>query len=79
VLLYYGFVRISAQEAYLNERNLRLLATLSEPLKAKVDSFDAALDHVQSFSIDRLETLDRGVRLFAPDLEVKRHLVPVVT
>jgi hypothetical protein len=58
VLLYYGFVRIPAQEAYLNERNLRLLATLSEPLKAKVDSFDAALDHVHSFSIDRLETLD---------------------
>jgi hypothetical protein len=36
-------VRIPAQEAYLNERNLRLLATLREPLKAKVDRTDDAV------------------------------------
>ncbi len=67
VLLWYGFAHIPAQEAYLTERNLRLLGTMSNVVKVKIDSYDAALDHaVASFT----SGLDEGVHLFAPDLDV---------
>ena len=50
VLIWYGAVRIPRQEAYLSERNFRLLTTLGGPIKAKIESFDGALDHaVKSF------------------------------
>jgi hypothetical protein len=74
VLIWYGAVRIPRQEAYLSERNLRLLTTLSGPIKAKIESFDGALDHaVESFrptSEADLRKFQQGVRLFAPDLDV---------
>jgi hypothetical protein len=74
VLIWYGAVRIPRQEAYLSERNLRLLTTLSGPIKAKIESFDGALDHaVKSFepkSHADLKKFQQGVRLFAPDLDV---------
>jgi hypothetical protein len=75
VLLWYGFVRIPTQEAYLNARNLRLLTTLSGVIKAKVESFDGALDHaVRSYvtvagGITK-ERFQEGVGLFAPELQV---------
>lgn len=74
-LAWYEFARVPAQEAYLNERNLRLLSTISGAIKAKIESFDGALDHaVTSFrpakDKDAVDTFARGVRLFAPDLEV---------
>src|SRR5262249_3598942 len=74
VLIWYGAVRIPRQEAYLSERNFRLLTTLSGPIKAKIESFDGALDHaVKSFQPGRhgdLTKCQQGVRLFAPDLDV---------
>jgi hypothetical protein len=74
-LTWYGFVRVPAREAYLNERNLRLLSTVSGAIKAKIESFDGALDHaVNSFkptrNKDAVETFRQAVRLFAPDLEI---------
>jgi hypothetical protein len=72
VLLWYGLVRIPTQEAYLNERNLRLLTTLSGGIKAKIDSFDGAIDHaVRSYGSDvSKERFQDGLQLFAPELEV---------
>ena len=37
VLAWYNFVWIPAQQRYLNERNLRVLRTISAQIKAKVD------------------------------------------
>ena len=74
VLIWYGAVRIPRQEAYLSERNFRLLTTLGGPIKAKIESFDGALDHaVKSFrptSENDLRKFQEGVRLFAPALDV---------
>jgi hypothetical protein len=70
VLSWYNFVWIPAQQHYLNDRNLRVLRTISAQIKAKVDYFDQAIDH----SLDSVANPDRDlakyVHLFAPDLEV---------
>ena len=70
VLLWYGFLHIPAQEAYLTERNLRLLTTLSSAVRAKIESYDGALDHAVASIGDK--HLTEGVHLFAPDLDVVR-------
>ena len=70
VLIWYAFVHMPAQESYLNERNLRLLMTVSGNIKTKVDNFDNAIDHaVESFGIDT-DPLRAGVHMFAPDLDI---------
>ena len=72
-LAWYGLVWVPAQQRYLNERNFRLLRTLSVQIKAKVDNFDLALDHtLESYDFARYtpEKLKQYVALFAPELEV---------
>jgi len=75
VLAWYNFLWIPAQQRYLNERNLRVLRTISAQIKSKVDNFDQAIDN----AIDSTENLDKDkdkdslgayVKLFAPDLEI---------
>jgi hypothetical protein len=77
VLVWYGLVHIPSQERYLNERNLRLLMTVSGNIAAAVDNFDNAIDHgVASFwrkgrnEAKQQENLAAGVRKFAPELEI---------
>jgi len=72
VLLWYGLVHIPANQSYLNERNFRLLMTVSGNIRTKVNSFDSAIDHaVESFPVDDgTEKLRQGVHLFAQELDV---------
>ena len=71
VLIWYGLVHIPAQENYLNERNLRLLMTLAGSIRTRVNNFDSAIDHaVQSYGAADLQTLQKGVHLFASELDI---------
>jgi hypothetical protein len=70
-LAWYGLEQIPAQQQYLNERNLRLLRTLGEQIRSKVNNFDGAIDHAKdSFRDPNIEGLGKYVRLFAPELEI---------
>src|SRR6185295_11086076 len=78
-LVWFNAVRIPAQEQYLNERNLRLLRTISAQIKSKVDNFDQAIDNALD-SLDTSSTTTPGsfgeyVRLFAPEVEILQFSV----
>ena len=79
VLIWYGRVHIPQQEAYLNERNLRLLMTLAGKVKTKVDNFDSAVDHAIGSLTDKdcgpgdrrcIDHLGDLMQLFAPELQI---------
>src|ERR1700730_13621609 len=71
VLAWYNFLWIPAQQRYLNERNLRVLRTISAQIKSKVDNFDQAIDKaIDSTENPDKESLGAYVQLFAPDLEI---------
>jgi hypothetical protein len=79
---FYRFVKIPAQQQYLNERNARILQTIALQIVAKVDSFDGSIDNAIDFwyrdssgspSAPQADTLryDRFadyVKTFSPDL-----------
>lgn len=79
---WYAFLWIPAQQRFLNERNFRLLRTLSAQIEAKVDNFDRALDHaLDSTAAPRIagdktpptntnKALAKFIRLFAPELDL---------
>jgi hypothetical protein len=78
-LAFYDLIWIPAQQRYFNERNLRLLRTLSAQIKAKVDNFDQSIDHaMESEKVADLahakpveyRKFQEYVKTFAPDLEV---------
>jgi hypothetical protein len=73
-LAFYNFVRIPAQQQYLNERNLRLLRTSGAQIKSKIDNFDLAIDHaIDSFPNEAAaDRLGDYVKLFAPELEIQQ-------
>jgi len=79
---WYGFLWIPAQQRFLNERNFRLLRTLSAQIEAKVNNFDRALDHAldstrgpqdaghKALPPNSNKALAGFIRLFAPELEL---------
>src|ERR1700682_871035 len=78
-LALYDLISIPAQQQYFNERNLRLLRTMSAQIKAKVDNFDQSIDHaIESQKVADLaharpveyREFQEYVKAFAPDLEV---------
>jgi hypothetical protein len=80
LLIWYDVKRIPSREEYLNQRNLRLLTTLSGVIEGKIDSFDGALDNaVKSFQFRdiknpdlRRDRFEQGLKLFVPELDVTR-------
>src|ERR1044071_5162976 len=78
VLGWYGWRWIPRQEQYLNERNVRLIKTISTQIRSKVNNFDLAMDHaLESFpsllAADKptaFDDFDRYVKLFAPELQI---------
>ena len=72
-LVWFDKIWMPAQQQYLNERNLRVLRTISAQIKAKVDNFDQALDHaIDSFPIEdgNVDLLQKYVKLLSPELEI---------
>jgi hypothetical protein len=73
-LAWFNLVRIPAQEQYLNERNLRLLRTMSAQITSKVDNFDGAIDNaldsLQAGDPTTRESFGAFVKIFAPEIEV---------
>ena len=72
-LVWFDKIWIPAQQQYLNERNLRVLRTISAQIKAKVDNFDQAIDHaIDSFPIENgnVELFQKYVKLLSSELEI---------
>jgi hypothetical protein len=72
-LVWFDKIWIPAQQQYLNERNLRVLRTISAQIKAKVDNFDQAIDHaIDSFPFEKgdVDLLQKYVRLLSRELEI---------
>jgi len=72
---WYNFIWIPAQQRFLNERNFRLLRTLSAQIEGKVNNFDRALDHTfdsigNAAQSDDSSKLGQFIRMFAPEIEL---------
>src|SRR5215831_9390914 len=66
---------IPSQQRYLDERNVRLLRTISAQIKVKVNNFDQSIDNaIESFKFDPQQRDSKAfqayVKLFTPDLEI---------
>jgi hypothetical protein len=75
-LVWYDLVWIPAQQQYFDERNLRLLRTMSAQIKASVDNFDQAIDHAIESGWSGVEEPGQSVefreyvKAYAPNLEI---------
>lgn len=47
----YSFIWIPSQQRYLDDRNFRVLKTLSGQIKANIDNFDAMMDNAAESGI----------------------------
>lgn len=73
-LAWYGMYWIPAQQRYLDERNARLLRTISAQIKIKVNNFDQAIDNaIESLSLGDSaipNNFAAYVKRFTPELEI---------
>jgi len=58
----YSFIWIPSQQRYLDDRNFRVLKTLSGQIKANIDNFDAMMDNAAESGINTDQTLARYLK-----------------
>jgi len=58
----YSFIWIPSQQRYLDDRNFRVLKTLSGQIKANIDNFDTMMDNAAESGINTDQTLARYLK-----------------
>jgi len=58
----YSFIWVPSQQRYLDDRNFRVLKTLSGQIKANIDNFDTMMDNAAESGINTDQTLARYLK-----------------
>jgi hypothetical protein len=70
---WYSLVWLPTQHKYLDDRNFRLLETLSEQIRSSIDNFDKMMDNASDSGVKNKKLLDSYLRNVAPQLRVVEH------
>jgi hypothetical protein len=65
----YNFLWLPSRHRYLDDRNFRVLSTLSRQIRLSIDTFDKMMDHAADSGIGSGKQLKSYLRNVAPELE----------